>query len=81
MLSANQVYKNSNTELPFKEWLKREQLKGKLDVHDNDFLNADGDETYTGVDVELAPCDCKPLIKFLAGVAIGYVVCKMITNK
>jgi hypothetical protein len=69
MLSANQVYKNSNTELPFKEWLKREQLKGKLD------------ETYTGVDVEVIPCDCKPLIKFLAGVAIGYVVCKMITNK
>ncbi len=76
MLSANQVYKNSNTELPFKEWLKREQLKGKLDVHDNDFLNADA-----STDVVSSPCNCKPLIKFLAGVAIGYVVCKLITKK
>tara|TARA_R110001592_G_scaffold90231_11_gene265455 strand:+ start:799 stop:1026 length:228 start_codon:yes stop_codon:yes gene_type:complete len=30
MISANQKYKASNSELPFKEWLKTEQKDGKL---------------------------------------------------
>jgi hypothetical protein len=55
MLSANQLYKNSGSELPFKEWLKREQLKGTLQREQtvrvepkpekDKFLNADGDLT------------------------------------
>jgi len=45
MSSANQLYKKSNSELPFKEWLKREQLKGALkDGSKKEFLNAVGDE-------------------------------------
>ena len=53
MHSANQLYKNSGSELTFKEWLKREQLKGTLQKEDpikvtpkpvkEKFLNADGD--------------------------------------
>ena len=40
MSSANKLYKSSGSELPFKEWLRREQLKGKLDVHHDKFLNS-----------------------------------------
>lgn len=53
MYSANQLYKNSGSELTFKEWLKREQLKGTLQKEQpvkvepkpvkEKFLNADGD--------------------------------------
>ena len=45
MISANKQYKESGSNLPFKEWLKREQLKGNLEVHKDKFLNADGDDT------------------------------------
>jgi hypothetical protein len=62
MSSANQVYKQSGTELPFKEWLKREQLRGKLDVHEDQFFNADGGDDG---------CSCNKLIPALIGVAIG----------
>ena len=30
MISANQLYKESKSELPFKEWLKETQKKGIL---------------------------------------------------
>ena len=66
MSSANQVYKQSGTELPFKEWLKREQLRGKLDVHEDQFFNADGNEDF-GTD----GCSCSKAIPALIGVAIG----------
>lgn len=42
MSSANKLYKTSGSELPFKEWLRREQLKGNLDVHHDSFLNMRG---------------------------------------
>lgn len=44
-MSANQRYKNSGTKKSFKEWLKDEQMKGLLEVHEggDDFVNADGD--------------------------------------
>ena len=45
--SANQLYKNSGSNLNFKEWLRREQLKGKLEVHQDKFLNIDGDGSET----------------------------------
>ena len=45
--SANQLYKNSGSNLNFKEWLRREQLKGKLEVHQDKFLNIDGDGSGT----------------------------------
>ena len=42
MSSANQLYKASGSSLPFKEWLKREQLKGSLKVKEKEFVNATG---------------------------------------
>ena len=41
MISANKIYKESKSKLPFKEWLKREQIKGTMEVHDN-YVNANG---------------------------------------
>tara|TARA_R100001244_G_C5171163_1_gene131677 strand:- start:5903 stop:6130 length:228 start_codon:yes stop_codon:yes gene_type:complete len=64
MSSANQVYKQSGTELPFKEWLKREQLRGKLAVHEDQFYNADGGDDNEG-------CGCNKIIPVLIGAAIG----------
>lgn len=34
MISANQLYKQSKSELPFKEWLKETQQKGILQNHE-----------------------------------------------
>jgi peptidyl-tRNA hydrolase len=34
MISANQLYKQSKTNLPFKEWLKETQEKGILQNHE-----------------------------------------------
>lgn len=34
MISANQLYKQSKTNLPFKEWLKETQDKGILQNHE-----------------------------------------------
>ena len=43
MMTANQLYKASGSELAFKEWLKREQIKGNLKVEEKkEFLNAGG---------------------------------------
>ena len=39
--SANQLYKESKTELPFKQWLKKKQNEGVLENHEKMF-NADG---------------------------------------
>jgi len=46
--SANQLYKESKSQVPFKEWLKDEQSKGVLKNHDNMFnANGNGDSTLT----------------------------------
>lgn len=34
MISANQLYKQSNSQLPFKQWLKETQEKGILQNHE-----------------------------------------------
>jgi hypothetical protein len=44
METANQLYRSSQSPLPFKEWLKREQIKGKLKIHQNEYVNANGNE-------------------------------------
>jgi len=92
MVSANQYYKNSNSNLPFKEWLKREQLKGKLEIHDNKFLNADGDDIeatqseQTDVVTENS-ISCRPLMRaargrgLIFGLVVGYAICHFIKNK
>jgi|10_taG_2_1085330.scaffolds.fasta_scaffold35142_2 hypothetical protein len=41
--SANQLYKESESHLPFKEWLLNEQKNGALADHEKMF-NADGEE-------------------------------------
>ena len=40
--SANQQYKESGSDLPFKKWLKGQQDKGQLKDHEGMF-NADGE--------------------------------------
>ena len=44
MLSANQLYKKSKTDLTFKQWLKDTQSQGVLDNHQEPMFNANGDE-------------------------------------
>ena len=77
--SANKMYKISGSDLPFKEWLKREQLKGKLDVHESKFYNAGGDDdSTTAAEINATTCDCKVVPKVIGalviGAAIGYGV-------
>ena len=46
--SANQLYKESKTELPFKQWLKKKQNEGVLENHEKMFnANGKGDSTLT----------------------------------
>lgn len=43
MISANQLYKQSGSDKPFKLWLKENQDRGILDNHDT-MYNANGQE-------------------------------------
>ncbi len=44
-MSANQRYKESGTTKSFKQWLKDEQMKGQLEIHEKEsFVNANGEE-------------------------------------
>ena len=78
MTSANQMFKESGSNLPFKEWLKREQLKGKLAVHEDKFLNAsayrhaDGSDGSGNGNTWLVPS----LIGFALGFALSHYVIK-----
>ena len=91
MISANQYYKNSNTELPFKQWLKVEQMKGKLAVHDSGYLNADGDD-YNYADGDDGSTENAPAPKrfeerfirrrsFIFGAVLGYAICVLDNKK
>jgi len=45
MISANQKYKRSGTTKSFKDWLKEEQTRGDLAVHENqNFVNISGEK-------------------------------------
>lgn len=44
MKSANQLWRESNTTLSFKDWLEREKPKGKF-IPNKKFLGADGIDT------------------------------------
>ena len=74
--SANKLFKQSGSDLPFKEWLKREQLKGALDNHESKFFNADGDDdTDTGAaHIQATTCDCKVVTKVIGALVIGTVI-------
>ena len=83
MMTANQLYKASGSELAFKEWLKREQIKGNLEVEDKkEFLNAGGnardivyipEEGQTQAEME-AIIAAEKSQKFRNGVLIGIVI-------
>jgi hypothetical protein len=48
MISANKIYKESGSSLPFKDWLEREKNKGKFIPNAQalkEFRNFDGDNT------------------------------------
>ena len=79
MITANQLYKSSGTQLDFKEWLKREQLKGNLKVEEKkEFLNADGDSTATdasdGIIAMMPTKEAKRNrnVAFVIGLALGF---------
>ena len=85
MITANQLYKSSGSELDFKEWLKREQLKGNLKVESKkEFLNADGDardETDSELlnlaednTIQIARLEAEKGDKFRSGVLIGILI-------
>ena len=76
MTSANQQFKNSNSELPFKEWLKREQLKGKLSVHEDKYLNASAYSNADGSDPETKDWIVPSLIGFAIGFAFSHYYLK-----
>ena len=46
MKSANQLYKESNSDMPFKEWLQSQQQIGVLKNHDK-MYNANGSASST----------------------------------
>jgi len=73
MTSANKLFKQSGSELPFKEWLKREQLRGKLDVHEDQFFNAGGDDDGGSCGGFIVPA--------LVGAAIGFGICMYIKSR
>ena len=73
MESANQLYKSSGSKLAFKEWLKREQLKGKLEVHEDKYLNANGQRDGGTPECVL----WKPaVVGAVIGFGIGYFIAK-----
>ena len=86
MSSANKLFKESGSDLPFKEWLKREQLKGNLDVHKDKFLNADGDDDTPA---ELTPENSilittatkNKTAAFIIGVVAGMLISKYVFKK
>ena len=81
MSSANQLYKASGSNLPFKEWLKREQLKGSLKVKEKEFVNATG-STRSDIEEEQAQLimqqdlisDKEAKAKFRNGLLFGVVL-------
>ena len=77
MTSANQMFKDSNSQLPFKEWLKREQLKGKLAVHEDKFLNASAYSRADGDDKK----ENTWLVPSLIGAAIGFAISHYVIKK
>lgn len=44
MITANQLYKQSNSSLTFKQWLKENQERGLLDNHEAMYNMIDGEE-------------------------------------
>jgi len=76
MISANKLYQNSGSSLPFKEWLTREKEKGNFIPNANavnEFYNLEGNTT-----TEDCGCDEKKENHTLRNVAFGVVVIGLI---
>jgi hypothetical protein len=52
MITANQLYKQSNSSIPFKEWLKETQKQGMLDNHEKMYNLIEGEVDEEVVDGE-----------------------------
>jgi len=84
MKSANQLYKESGSNLPFKEWLIEEQKKGELDIHDRKaFINATGenDILMNKPTINSMVNKNKKLVIGLGIVLIGFGAYNLIKNK
>lgn len=94
MISANKQYKESGSDLPFKEWLRREQLKGNLDVHKEKFLNVAGEEEEPETEIvdDGSQSDMPPMITtkeakrnrnfaLVIGVVAGMLISKYVFKK
>ena len=57
MITANQLYKQSNSSIPFKEWLKETQQQGMLDNHDKMYNLIEGQEGDTEMEESEATSD------------------------
>ena len=85
MLSANKLYKQSGSTLPFKDWLEREKAKGKFIPNVEameEFYNADGTEQTPAETTEIKKADVdkaqmtSKILRVGLIVLLGYVIYK-----
>jgi len=85
MLSANKLYKQSGSTLPFKDWLEREKAKGKFIPNVEameEFYNADGTEEAPAETTEIKKADVdkaqmtSKVLRVGLIVLLGYLVYK-----
>jgi len=85
MLSANKLYKQSGSTLPFKDWLEREKAKGKFIPNVEameEFYNADGTEQAPAETTEIKKADVdkaqmtSKILRVGLIVLLGYVIYK-----
>ena len=75
MISANKIYKESGSSLPFKDWLEREKNKGKFIPNAQalkEFQNFDGEEkTETNMKNEVIGGSTMRNTLLILGLGIG----------
>jgi len=75
MISANKIYKESGSSLPFKDWLEREKNKGKFIPNAQalkEFQNFDGEEkTETNIKDEVIGDSTMRNTLLILGLGIG----------
>ena len=71
MMTANQLYKQSNSKLSFKDWLNSQQDQGRLEHQGEKHLNASGTTpSMMGIQIRTL------LLVGLTGVGIYYLIKK-----
>jgi len=71
MMTANQLYKQSNSKLSFKDWLNSQQDQGRLEHQGEKHLNASGaTPSMMGIQIRTL------LLVGLTGVGIYYLIKK-----